>query len=44
MLEEYNKCKNKLEVQGLQAFAFPVATINDKHAKSRFKRKLRGQI
>ena len=44
MLEEYNKCKKKLEVQGLQAFAFPLVTINDKHAKSRFKRKLRGQI
>ena len=35
--------KNKKEVQGLQAFAFPVETVKDEHAKSRFKRKLRGQ-
>ena len=34
----------KQEVQGLQAFALPVVTVNDKHAKSRFKRKLTGQI
>ena len=30
------------EVQGLQEFAFPVVAVNDEHAKSRFKRKLRG--
>ena len=34
----------KQEVQGLQAFAFPVETVYDEHAKSGFKRKLRGQI
>ena len=32
----------KQEVQGLQEFAFPVVTVNDKHAKSRSKSKLRG--
>ena len=36
--------KLKQEIQGLQAFAFPVETVNNKYAKSRFKRKLRGQI
>ena len=34
----------KQEVQGLQAFSFPIETVYDEHAKSRFKRKLRGQI
>ena len=29
-------------VQGLQAFAFFVVIINDKHTKPRFKRKLGG--
>ena len=29
-------------VKGLQAFAFCVVTVNDEHAKPRFKRKLRG--
>ena len=28
------------EVQGLQAIAFSVATVNDEHTKPRFKRKL----
>ena len=35
----------KEEVQGLQAlqaFAFPVVTVNDEHAKSRLKRKFGG--
>ena len=32
----------KKKVQGLQAFAFPAVTVNDEHAKSRLKRKLRG--
>ena len=30
------------KVQGLQAFAFCVVTIIDKHAKPTFKRKFRG--
>ena len=34
----------KQEVQGLQAFAFPVETVYDEHAKSRLKRKLRGKF
>ena len=29
-------------VQGLQAFAFCLVTVNDEHTKPRFKRKLRG--
>ena len=32
----------KQEVQGLQAFAFPVVTVNNEHAKSSLKRSLRG--
>ena len=36
------KKKKKKEVQGLQAFAFSVLTVNDEHAKPRFKRKCRG--
>ena len=32
----------KQEVQGLQAFAFPVVTFNDEHAKKRLKRNVRG--
>ena len=32
----------KREVQGLQAFAFSVVTVNDEHKKHRFKRKGRG--
>ena len=32
--------KTEQEVHGLHAFAFPVVTVNDEHAKSRFKRKL----
>ena len=46
-LLKFNFCyptKKKQEVQGLKAFAFPVVTVNDEHATSRFKRKLRGQI
>ena len=43
ILHECNRsCKQKVE--GLQAFAFPVETVYDEHAKSRFKRKLGGQI
>ena len=38
----YNALQKKQEVQGLQAFAFSVVTVNDEHAKSRLKRKLRG--
>ena len=38
----FDKSICKQEDQGLQAFAFPVVTVNDKHAKSRFKGKLRG--
>ena len=34
--------KHKQEVQGLQAFAFSVVTVNDKHTKPRLKRKRRG--
>ena len=30
----------KHEVQGLQAFAFPVVTVNDEHAKSKLKESL----
>ena len=30
------------EVQGLQAFAFCVVTVNDKHTKPESKRKIRG--
>ena len=30
----------KKEVQGLQAFACPVVTVNDEHAKSRLKESL----
>ena len=33
--------KKKQVVQGLQASTFPVVTINNEHAKSRLKRKLR---
>ena len=32
------------EGQGLEAFAFPIENVYDEHAKSRFKRKLRGWI
>ena len=35
-----DKSNCKQEVQGLQAFAFPVVTVNDKHSKSRFKKSL----
>ena len=38
----YNQTQNIQEGQGLQAFAFPVMTVNDEHAKSRFKRKHTG--
>ena len=38
------KVNQKQKVQGLQAFAFPFETAYDEHAKSRFKKKLRGQI
>ena len=34
----------KREVQGLQAFAFSVETVNDEHMKSMFIRKRRGHI
>ena len=30
------------EAQGIQAFAFCVVTVNDKHAEPRLKRKRRG--
>ena len=30
------------EVQGLQAFAFSILTVNDEYTKPRFKRKRRG--
>ena len=33
---------SKEGVQGLQGFAFCVVMVNDKHTKSRFKRRLRG--
>ena len=33
---------NQQEVQGLQTFAFSVVTVNDEHAKPRFKRKRSG--
>ena len=36
----FDKSICKQEVQGLQAFAFPVVTVNDKHSKSRFKKSL----
>ena len=32
----------KQGVQGLQAFAFRVVTVNEKHKKPRFKRKFMG--
>ena len=32
--------KKKKEVQVLQAFVFPVVTVNDKHAKSRLKKSI----
>ena len=32
----------KQEVQGLQAFAFSVVTVNDEHTNPSFKRKRRG--
>ena len=34
--------KKKKEVQGLHAFAVSVLTVNDEHAKPRFKKKYRG--
>ena len=34
--------KKKEEVQGLHAFAVSVLTVNDEHAKPRFKKKYRG--
>ena len=36
----FNKPKQGL--QGLQAFAFCVITVNDKHIEPRFKKKCRG--
>ena len=39
MFDELKEVKQ--EVQGLQAFAFPVVTVIEEHAKPRFKRKLR---
>ena len=40
----YQVPSEKQEVQWLQTFAFPVETVHDEHAKSRFRRDLRGQI
>lgn len=40
--KEIDQKKNQQGVQGLQAFAFCVVTVNDEHAKPRFKRKLKG--
>ena len=37
-----DKRKRQQTVQGLQAFAFSVLIVNDKHTGPRFKRKSRG--
>ena len=39
---EITRAEVKQEVQGLQAFAIIVVTVNDGLAKPRFKRKIRG--
>ena len=40
-LTNENSLNNKKQgVQGMQAFAFCVVTVNDEHTKPRFKRKL----
>ena len=39
--ERFEK-EEEQEVQGLQAFAFYVITVNDEHTKPRFKKNRRG--
>ena len=38
---KFHICKYKQEVQGLQAFAFSVVTVNDEYRKPGFKAKRR---